>query len=63
MKEKYKIFENNVENEKRLQVLNSIKQLVNKWQEDYAASKKKITDIRNADVHSFGSFRMGVHFP
>lgn len=63
MKEKYRIFENNDENQKRIDVLNSIKQLINKWQEEYATSKKKTTELKNADVYSFGSFRMGVHFP
>ena len=65
MKEKYKIFEDNDENQKRIDVLNSIKKLINEWQAEYAYNKKKIqiVDIKQADVLSFGSFRMGVHFP
>lgn len=43
MKEKYKIFENNEENEKRIHVLNSINILINNWQIDYATKKKKIS--------------------
>jgi poly(A) polymerase len=65
MKEKYKIFEDNDQNEKRLQVLNSICALINEWQVDFSLRIKKMqpSDFRQATVHSFGSFKMGVHFP
>jgi poly(A) polymerase len=65
MKEKFKIFEDNDENEKRINVLNEINSLINIWQVEYATSVKKIaqSDIRQATVYSFGSFKMGVHFP
>ncbi len=45
--------------------MNSINQLVNQWQREYAHSVKSIkeTDIKQAQIHSFGSFKMGVHFP
>lgn len=65
MKEKYKIFEDNDQNERRLQVLNAISGLINRWQEDYVVRVHKLAPeaIRPATVHSFGSFKMGVHFP
>lgn len=48
-----------------MSVLNSISTLVNEWQTRYATTVKKIplTEIRPSAVHSFGSFKMGIHFP
>ena len=48
-----------------MEVLSSINQLVNNWQRVYAVIAKSIKeeDIKQAQIHSFGSFKMGVHFP
>jgi hypothetical protein len=43
MREKYKIFEDNKENEKRIHVLNSISCLINNWQIEFSTRMKKIS--------------------
>lgn len=50
-------------NQKRINILSLITQHINNWQKEYAVAKKGVTDIKQAQVLSFGSFKLGVHFP
>jgi hypothetical protein len=42
MKEKYKIFEDDRDNDRRIHVLNSISCLINSWQLEFATRIKKV---------------------
>ena len=67
MREQYKIFETDEQNKKRLEALKLLNEQADSWHLDLSKNVKNIpakeAESRHSTILSFGSFKMGVHFP